>query len=248
MSEWLIYAGLAVVGLGAGVINTIAGGGSLLTLPALIAFGLPANLANGTNRVGVLLGSIVALGRFRQDGVLNDALPRVEWAPAVVGALVGSWISVDVDEALFRQIIGIAMLGMLVMLLSKPKMWLEGRAAVAPTWLRVVGFFAIGLYGGFLQAGVGMFLVAGFVMLSSRNLVGANVGKVVLVGLFTTAALGVFIWNDLVAWGPALALSCGQMVGGWLGARWTVSWGPGVVRWILVAVVVVSSTKLLGLW
>lgn len=242
------WAALAAVGVVAGVINTLAGGGSLLTLPLLMFAGLPAGVANGTNRVGVLLGSVVAAIRFRREPGLDARVPLVELVPAVLGALVGSWLSVDVDEALFRRIVGVALLGMLALLLARPSAWLVGRAHASPRWARVLGFAAIGLYGGFLQAGVGMFLLAGAVLLSGTDLVVANARKVVHVAIFTVPALAVFVAADQVRWPEGLALAAGTTFGSWLGARWTVAWGPGVLRAVLVAVVLVSSSRLLGVW
>lgn len=239
---------LAAAGFFAGIINTLAGGGSLITLPALLWAGLPVHVANGTNRISVLLASVTATASYRRRPVPGAALTWSEVVPACAGALVGSWGSLDVDEARMRQVIGLVMLIMLGVVLAKPKAWLEGRGtAVAWPW-RALGFFAVGLYGGFLQAGVGIFLLAAFVGLSGKNLVAANVGKVVIVLLFTLPAIAVFAWHDAVRWGPGLAMAAGSSLGGWVGARWTVAWGPAVVRWILIAVVVVSSTKLLGLW
>lgn len=242
------WAVLAAIGVVAGVINTLAGGGSLLTLPALLFVGLPAGVANGTNRVGVLLGSVVAGARFRREPHLDARVPWVELGPSTVGALLGSLLSVDVDELLFRRIVGVALLGMLGLLLARPGAWLRGRARAVPPAGRALGFFAIGVYGGFLQAGVGMFLLAGAVMLSGTDLVVANARKVVHVAVFTVPALAVFLAADQVRWAEGLALAAGTTVGSWLGARWTVAWGADVVRWVLVVVVIASSTRLLGLW
>ena len=253
----LQLAALAAVGFFAGTVNTLAGGGSLLTLPALIFFGLPAGVANGTNRLGVIVQSAAAAWRFRR----GDALPLglvVRLAPAmVVGAVVGAWISVDIDEALFRRIIGVAMLVMVAAVLFRqgprapkdgpPKAHALTRGALG-TVVQVIAFAGLGFYAGFLQAGVGVFALSAIVLLCGTDLVRGNAVKVALVGIVTVPALVIFVWQDLVAWGPGLSVAAGQVFGGWFGARLTLTRGAGLVRFVLAAVVIVSATKLLALW
>lgn len=244
---------LAAAGLVAGVINTMAGGGSLLTLPALIFAGLPPQVANATNRVGILLQSGVAAWGFSRGGALEPrlALRLLPWAMS--GSLAGALFSVELDQATMRRAIGVVMLVMLVVLLWKPQRWVQGRAQPDQepprlTWGARLTFVGMGLYGGFLQAGVGVLLLTALVWATGRDVARANALKVVLVGCFTVPPLLVFLYHDQIDWGAGLALSLGSMAGGWLGARLTLSWGPAVVRYVLVAVVLVSASRLLGLW
>jgi len=159
-------------------------------------------------------------------------------------------LAVDIDRDLLEKVIGVAMLVMLLTIMAKPKRWLQGRTSGAAIWIgwRYLGFLAVGFYGGFLQAGVGVFLLAALVVFAGQDLVRANASKVLLVALFTVPALAIYIYSDLVAWRPGLALAGGSSVGAWLGARMTMSWGPRFVRWILVLVIATSSSRLLGLW
>lgn len=250
LNDPLMLLALVAVGLASGAVNTLAGGGTLITLPALVFFGLPANVANGTNRVGVVLQSLVATWKFRAAGFLEARLGATLLVPSCLGALLGAMISAELDEALFRQVIGGAMLLMLAVMFVKPDRWLKGRGErpPPPAWVAWGAYFAIGVYGGFLQAGVGFFLIAALVLLSGLDLVRANGVKVLLVLAFTLPAMAVFVWQGLVAWGPGLALGLGSMGGGWLGTKMAVTWGPKLVRWVLVAVVAVSAARLLELW
>ncbi len=241
---------LVLAGIAAGVVNTLAGGGSLIGLPVLIFAGLPPHVANGTNRVGVFVQSLIATQQFHKAKTL-DTKAALQILPLTLpGALLGAVISVDIDEALFRKIIGVVMLAMLGVILVRPKRWLEGRDEKdrALQWYEKLAFVALGFYGGFLQAGVGVFLLASLVLLTGRDLVRANAIKVFLVAAFTLVPLFIFGFEGLIAWVPGLALGVGSLMGGWLGARITVSWGPRVVRWVLIATVLVSASKLLGLW
>ncbi len=250
---------LALVGVFAGAINTIAGGGSLITLPVMILLGLPAGVANGTNRVGVILQSAVATWQFKREGALNARMGLWLLLPTCLGALAGAMVSVELDEALFKRLIGVVMLIMLVVVIVRPKRWLEGKKddedapktpkpTGKPTWWQALTFLAVGFYGGFLQAGVGIFLLAALVLATGEDLVRSNAIKAMLVCAFTVLPLAIFLYNDMVQWVPGLALAAGSMLGAWLGTRLTVSWGPRFVRVVLILVVSISSTKLLGLW
>jgi len=242
----LLLAAVPVTGFVAGFINTLAGSGSLLTLPILILLGLPANVANGTNRVGVLLQNIVAVATFRRRG----ALPlQGSWkliVPSVVGAIVGAELAVDLDEELLRQTIGALMLVLLVVMVLNPERWIAEHAVPRdPRWfLEVPLFFAIGVYGGFIQVSVGLFLLAGLVVGAGYNLVGANAMKNLIVLVFTAAALVVFVINDQVQWTLGLLLGAGQAAGAWVAAHFAVRRGAGFVRWTVIVIVVLSALAL----
>ena len=242
----LLLAAVPVVGFAAGFINTLAGSGSLLTLPILILLGLPANVANGTNRVGVVLQNIVAVATFRQRGVLPLAGSWKLILPSVVGAVIGAELAVDLDEALLRRTIGVLMLVLLVVMLLKPERWIAEHAAPrAPRLLvEVPLFFVIGVYGGFIQVSVGLFLMAGLVLGSGYNLVGANALKNLIVLVFSAAALVVFVVNDQVQWTLGLLLGAGQAVGAWVAAHFAVRRGAEFVRWAVIVITVAAAIAL----
>jgi uncharacterized membrane protein YfcA len=242
----LLLAAVPIVGVVAGFINTLAGSGSLLTLPLLILLGLPANVANGTNRVGVLMQNIVAVATFRSQGVLDLAGSWKLLVPSVLGAIVGAELAVDLDEALLRRVIGVLMIVLLVLMFLKPERWIAAHAQRREPrwWLEVPLFFAIGVYGGFIQISVGLFMLAGLVLGSGYNLVGANAMKNLIVLVFTPAALVVFIVNDQVDWTLGLLLGAGQAVGAWAAARMAVKRGAEFLRWMVIGIVVVSAIAL----
>jgi len=242
----LLLAAMPVIGFVAGFINTLAGSGSLLTLPMLILLGLPANVANATNRVGVLCQGIVAVATFRQRGALPLGGSWQLIVPAVVGGIVGAELAVDLDEALMRQVIGVLMLVLLVVMLFKPERWIaehEGRGQ--PRLLvEVPLFFAIGVYGGFIQVSVGLLLLAGLVLGAGYNLVGANAMKNLIVLVLTAAALVVFVVNDQVQWTLGLLLGAGQAAGAWVAARVAIKRGAEFVRYVVIVIIVLSAAAL----
>jgi len=237
---------LGLVGFFSGTVNTMAGGGSLITLPALILLGLPASVANGTNRVGVLVQSLAATWRFHAEGELAWRHGVLLLAPTCVGSVIGAWASTLLPDAAFQQIIGVAMLLMLGLIWVRPRRWLEGAAEVqAPGPARMIAFFGIGLYGGFLQAGVGIMLLIALVLMEGFDLVRANGIKVLLVFGFTVPPLLIFVHADLVDWVPGLVLAGASSIGAWVGTKLTLERGPVFVRRVLIVVVLASAAKLL---
>lgn len=237
---------LVLGGLAAGVVNTLAGGGSLLTVPLLTFVGLPGTLANGSNRVGILIQNGVASWGFWREGVpgLRHAAPLV--LPVAVGALIGAYGISRVDDAVFERIFGVVMLVLLV-----PTLRGATRGAATPRHLppalRALLFFAIGLYGGAIQAGVGILLIYG-ISWSGVDLVRTNSMKVVINFCFTLLALPIFLLAGQVSWPHALALGAGFAAGGALGPRIAVRGGERVIRPVLGVAVVALAGKMLGLY
>lgn len=249
--EWTIYLAVIIAGIAAGFINTLAGSGSLITLPVLIFLGLPANVANGTNRVGILFQNIVSTESFRRKGMMDMRGGLMLSVPAIIGSIIGAQIAVDLDEALMEKVIGALMIVMLVTMFVDPKRWVQGdmqHLEARPSLRQLLIFFVIGIYGGFIQAGVGIFLLAALVLNVGYNLVRANAVKNLIVLAFTISSLLVFVANDQVAWGIGLILAIGNSLGAWLAARVAVKRGAQFVRWVVIIVVAVSAAQLLGVF
>lgn len=245
---WYGYLLLVGAGFITGYVNTLAGSGSLVSLPALMFLGLPAGLANGTNRVAILMQNIVAVSSFHGHRVLEFRRGVVLAIPAIAGAVVGARIAVGLDEEMMRRTIGGLMLVMAVVIFLKPKRWLEGRAvaeARSPSWLGALFYFLVGVYGGFIQAGVGIFLLACLVLVSGFDLVRANAVKVLIVLCFTIFTLAVFVAHGQVDWLVGLVLGVGNMAGARVAAGAAVKRGTTFLRWFLIAVVLVSGLAFL---
>jgi uncharacterized membrane protein YfcA len=249
--DWLLYLAVIAAGFGCGFINTLAGSGSLITLPLLIFLGLPANVANGTNRVGILIQNLIAVGSFRQNQMLDMRGGLMLSAPAVIGSLVGAQIAVNLNETWMERTIGALMVVMLFVILFKPERWLKGHPdalSQRPDIGQLLLFFAIGIYGGFIQAGVGVFLLAGLVLSVGYDLVRANAIKVLIIFCFTISAMIIFVINGQVWWGVGLLLAIGNALGGWMAAKMAIKQGANFVRWLLIIVIAVSAAELLGVF
>ena len=249
MSIWQISV-VIVVGIVAGFFNTLAGGGSLLSVPALIFVGLPATMANGTNRVAILMQNLTAVAGFKQRGLADFELSLGLSVPAVVGAIVGAKLAVDISDALFQKVLAAVMLLAVGLILWNPtRRWQGDQAVLSPKrrLLAMVAFFFVGIYGGFIQAGVGFIIIATLVLITGLDLVHTNSHKVFVVGMYTLAALATFALSGKVNWGIGLVLAVGNGIGGWIGSQWAVVGGERWIRVVLAVAVVAMAAKLLGL-
>lgn len=239
---------LAGVGFVAGTLNVLAGGGSLLTLPVLIFLGLPATVANGTNRVAILVQNVGASWSFRRHGLLEGNWLRIGVPPALLGALVGTWMGVTVGDAAFQKILAAAMVAVAAWTLWNPVRPPAHGVAAPPASgatraLVRLAFFAVGAYGAFIQAGVG-FVILAVVSAAGLDLVRGNALKVTLVLVFTPLALAGYAMNGLVDWGLGLALAAGNLLGGLLGVRLNVLKGQVWIRRVVVVMVLAFALRL----
>lgn len=230
-------------GVFAGGINSMAGGGSLLTVPLLSLAGVDGLFANGTNRVAVLIQNGSSGYGYASKKVVpfRDALPI--FVPAVVGGLIGALAVSGIDDDLFEKIFGIMMFPMLALSLWKPKT--KAASKPWPLWLNLVVFFLVGIYAGAIQAGVGLILL----LLLSRagfDLVEGNAIKTYVILVVSAVAVVTFVAQGQVRWIPALVLSGGMALGGYAGSLIAVAGGEKVIRPVLVVSVVVLALKMIG--
>lgn len=249
---WYQYILIVLAGFIAGVVNMYAGSGSLVSLSLLFFLGVPPQLANGTNRVAITLQNVVGSRGFAQHGLLDLRHALRVAIPAALGSIVGSYIANIMSADQFDTAVAVVFVIMLGVILVRPKRWIEGRPGEANRhlgWVEVVLFFFIGIYGGFIQAGVGVFLLAGLVLRAGFDIMTANGIKVFIVLCLTIPALVVFLINGQVDWGIGLTLALGNMSGAWLATRFAGR--PGVGVWahrLLVVIVIVSILRLFGLF
>lgn len=236
---------VAGVGLLAGVVNTLAGAGSLVTIPALVFMGVSATVANATNRVGVVLQSSAATLTFHRKGALDHGAGWRLMAPTCVGALAGAWVSAVIDPAIFEKVVAVVMLGVLAVTLFPG---LIRRWRWPESWSRAPLFAAVGFYGGFLQAGVGLLLLAALQAAEGLDLARGNAVKSMLVAGFTAVSLVLFGAYGLIDWPLAAALALGSTLGGWIGSHLALAGGERLIKVALTLTVLASSSRLMGLW
>ncbi|NNE92100.1 MAG: sulfite exporter TauE/SafE family protein [Verrucomicrobiales bacterium] len=251
MEPWQLIL-LALLGILAGTLNVIAGGGSLLTLPAMILMGMPEAVANGTNRVAILAQNITAVSAFRKKGFSDFRLSLSLGLAALPGAIVGAWCGAVIRGDLFNKILAGVMIGVVIWMALKgrKKATSEGKPEEEskPSGARIIVghlcIFGVGFYGGFIQAGVGFLLMAALHGVLGLDLVRVNMHKVFVVGVFTVAALIVFLVAGKVWWIPGLVLAVGNSLGGWIGSHLTISRGEGFIRGVLYVALIAMAIKL----
>ncbi len=239
---------LTAVGIVAGFLNVMAGGGSLLTVPVLVFMGLPGPVANGTNRIAILAQNLTAITAFFRKGFSDFRLSLSLAACAIPGALAGALLGTGLDGAWFNRVLAIVMLGvMLVMQFDKggtarPTDHLPSRAQLVKGHLLMVG---VGFWGGFIQVGVGFIIMPILNRVMGLDLVRTNMHKVFIIAVYTVVALSVFAGRVEIMWLVGLALALGNAIGGYLGAHFTVTRGETLVRLILNLVLIAFIIKLL---
>ncbi len=247
MDSILETGGLILIGFIAGIINTLAGGGSLLTLPILIFLGLPPNIANGTNRIAIMFQNIFTTAGFKSKGVITFPFSIYVGISALIGSLIGAQIAVDIKGETFNKILAIIMVVIVFYMVFKPKETLLSaveRTSGKYLWLSIFLFFFVGIYGGFIQAGVGFIILLILSSVNNLSLVKSNAVKVTVVLIYIIASVAIFAYYDKINWKMGLTLAIGNSVGGWLASRWSVNKGDGLVRKFLIVMVIIMAIKL----
>lgn len=233
-------------GLLAGVINSMAGGGSLLTVPLLSLAGVEGLAANGTNRVAVLIQTLSSGIGYHQGGQRPYRAASRLIPPALVGGLAGALLVSQLNDDLFEKIFGFLMIPLLILALWKPKA--ETAHEPWPRWLEIVVFLGLGFYAGAIQAGVGLLLLL-LLARSGFDLVSGNAVKTLLVISITAlVALPVFLLDGQIRWIPALVLSAGSAAGGYAGARVATKGGERIIKPVLVVAVLGLAGRMIGLY
>ncbi len=224
----------------------MAGGGSLLSLPVLIFLGLPPNVANATNRVAIVLQNIFAVRGFKSKGV--SVYPFNLWLgiSAFCGAIVGAFLAVDIDKEVFNRILAVVIVAVVVYMAINPLKNINkpenmGKKA---TITSIIIFFFVGIYGGFIQAGVGYLMIMALTLVNGFSLVKTNSIKVFVALTYTLVALGIFIYYGIVNWEFGIPLAIGNATGGWLASRWSVNKGDNWIRYIVMVTASAFAIKL----
>lgn len=240
---------LIISGVFVGFINTLAGGGTIISLSLFMFMGLPADIANGTNRIAVILQNLTSTASFKKQKLLDTRKAVVLMIPTVIGAVIGAELSVSIDEETFRKALGLVMIMMVYFMVVKPDKWINGQKVLQEkkvTWQQIIIFFFIGIYGGFIQVGVGYFLLAGIVLGAGYDLIRANAIKGFIVMIYTIFALVVFVLNDKVHWQYGLIHSIGNVTGAFIASRYALTWGAGFIRWFIIILIIITSADLFG--
>lgn len=238
---------LIAAGIFAGFVNTMAGGGSLLTLPLLIFLGLPPAVANGTNRIAIVVATFSANVGFVSKKVITYPFSIYLGITALVGAILGARIAIDIEGELFNRIFAIIMIVVVLIMVFKPKFSAneaQERITGMPLVISMAAFFFIGIYGGFINAGIGFIIMLFLNLFNRMNLVRVNATKVGVAFIYTMGALITFALSGSVNWFYGICLAVGTSIGAWSASRISIAKGEGIIKTIMIVMVLLMSIKL----
>ncbi len=246
MSVWqdilLVFTGILV-----GFINTLAGGGSSVLYPILIFMGMPIHLAIGTSRVGFVAQGIFSVAGFKSKGVFLFPFNVYAAVSAAFGGILGAWISLQVSNRNMTKILALVMLMIAVLILIQSKIKKKNNfARITGKWLYLsfIVYFIIGIYGGFIQAGMGFMIILAGTLVNHFNLTQANSVKALIVLIITIPTLYMFYTKGFVNWEAGFAIAIGTSLGSWLTSRWSVQVNEKIIRSIISVIIVLLSIKL----
>jgi uncharacterized membrane protein YfcA len=240
---------LLVAGFVAGWLNTLAGGGSFMTVPLLIFTGLEPTVANATNRLGIWLQSLAGAGKFSRMGYFPKKYSFTTAVPAAFGAVAGAYIATVIDDVTFKKYFALIMVLMTFLTLLKPsakEMKTDVSFTAGTLAANCAAFFFIGAYSGFVQAGVGFMMVACAVM-SGLDMVRANAVKMFLNLITATVSVGIFIYSGKVLFIPGLVLGAGMSAGAVFAASFSVKVSNDFLKKLVSVVIIVFAVLLLVL-
>jgi hypothetical protein len=241
---------IIIAGILVGFINTLSGGGSVISLSLLVLLGLPADMANGTNRISIFFQTLSSVSSFTRQKMFSNMRPVWLAIPATIGAIMGAYLAVDVSKRVIEIAMGISMVIMVFFLFYKPDKWLKENPVLLLTplkWWQMVIFFLVGFYGGFIQVGVGYFLLMALMLGVGYDLVKANAVKNLIVFFYAIFALLVFILDGKVDYMIGLVLSVGSMIGAWIGSYLAVKKGAGFIKAVIIFSVVLTILQISGI-
>ena len=238
---------LLICGVIAGFINTVAGGGSLLTLPILIFMGLPSNIANGTNRIAIFMQNIFSISGYKSRGVSDFKYSSWLSVSALIGSIIGAKIAININEVMFNKILSLVIIIVVLTIIYNKKSFNinSENISIEKKIISVIIFFFIGIYGGFIHAGVGFLILSILSNYNGIQLSKANSIKVFVVFVYTFFALIVFIMENKINWILGINLGIGNSIGGWIASRWSYNKPDKIIK---IFIIISSAIMAIKLW
>ena len=242
ISDYLSYLLCLIAGVGGGIINTLSGGASIFILSVLLLFGIPPDIANGTNRLGIFAQTLTGTVVFRTNGLLDfyKNLPFI--IPSLIGAIIGAFFAVDLSREYLRVAIGISMVFILFNILYTPRIKFSKEKPFSSKLISFIIFLGIGFYGGFIQAGVGLVIITVLSKWFRISLVDGNGIKMLIILLYTLPVLLIFIIHDQVNWILGACIAIGQLIGSWMASFFAIKSSKSgiIIHYLLIIMVIIS--------
>ncbi|MDD2593136.1 MAG: sulfite exporter TauE/SafE family protein [Bacteroidales bacterium] len=246
-----LYIILIISGLIVGFINTLAGGATIISISVFNWLGLPLTIANGTNRVAIIMQTLSSNAVFFKNKVIPYKNIWRQALAIVIGSLIGAVFAVNVKEDFFRYALMVVIVIMIVSMFINPKSWTVGKENNANfkrnEWLTIIVFFIIGLYGGFIHVGVGYYILFAGIYLMGYDVIKASAFKNFLVFFYVSISFIIFIINGLVNWEYGLVHGIGNIIGALIAARISLTKSINFVKWLIVAIMILIFIDLTGI-
>ena len=244
--DWEVVIMIVVSGVAVGIINTLAGGGTVITMTLFMVLGLPINVANGTNRIAVLLQNLTATATFIRKRMLDVRHGLLLSIPVIVGNIAGSLVASNIDERIFRVCFGVVMFMILIYMVFDNHKRFHGGARMEVKPLHYLWFLLIGFYGGYIYIGLGYLILAISLWSMKLDIVTANVIKGFVIFIATPFSLLIFMLKGQVDYACGLLHGAGNVVGAYLASHYFIGWGGRFVKIFTMIIVVVCLADLLG--
>lgn len=248
---WQLFIIIVLAGFLQGFINTMAGAGTIITYTLFVALGMPANMVNGTVRIGVIAQTLTSSFKFNKSKTL-DLKKAIRLAvPIVIGSVFGSAVATGINKELFELLVGILLSLLLITMWINPKRWIEGKTVEEQhksSLLQNLLFLGIGFYGGFIHIGVGIFLLSALVLNAGYDVVKANAIKVFLVMAYIPVSVVIFIISGQIDIFSGIIVAVGNVAGGFIGANMAIKKGASFVRTMVMIIIVLFVLHLFGVW
>lgn len=237
---------LVVSGIAVGIINTLAGGGSIITMTLFMVLGLPINVANGTNRIAVFLQNFTATVTFIRKRMLDVKHGLLLSIPVIIGNIAGSLVASNIDERIFKICFGVVMFLILLYMIFDNRKRFHGGARMEVRPVHYLWFLLIGFYGGYIYIGLGYLILAIALWSMKLDIVTANVIKGFVIFIATPFSLLIFMINGQVEYGYGILHGVGNVIGAYLASHYFIGWGGRFVKIFTMIIVLICFADLLG--
>lgn len=238
---------LIVSGIAVGIINTLAGGGSIITMTLFMALGLPITDANGTNRIAVLLQNFTASITFMRKRMLDIKNGLLLSIPVIIGNIAGSLVATNIDERIFKICFGVVLLVILAYMIFDNHKRFHGGQRMEIRPIHYLWFLIIGFYGGYIYIGLGYLILAISLWSMKLDIITANVIKGFVIFIATPFSLLVFMIHGQVDYAYGILHGAGNVIGAYLASHYLVGWGGRFVKIFTTVIVLVCFADLVGI-
>ena len=245
--DWNIVIMLVVSGIIVGIVNTLAGGGSVITMTMFMALGLPINVANGSNRIAVLFQNLTATVTFLRKRMLNIRHGLLLSVPVITGNIAGSLVATHINDTVFKICFGVILLVILLYIIFDNRIKIREGHNIDIKPLHYLWFLLIGFYGGYIYVGIGYLILAITLWSMRMDIVAANVIKNFVIFVATPFSLAVFMLNGQVDYMFGLLHGAGNIIGSFLASHYMVGWGKGFIKTFIAVLVIICFADLVGI-